>query len=145
MDFEMKPKENPRNMFLEHCVNKGNNFEVEIVHWRMIDDEEKANKVCVFMGNECWNVYATIHKDHPLYNKLCHLANDDYSGAIGSFPFSMHGGITYVKNDGDSIKIGDDYMHWGDEFTQKSKVLPIDVKWEAVELFEFLKGKEVER
>ena len=142
MDFEMKPKENPRDVFLEHCVNKGNNFEVEIIHWHMIDDEEKANEVCSFMGNECWNVYAIIYKDHPLYKNLCNLTDDDYSGAADSFPFYMHGGITYVRNDGDSIKIGDDYMHWGDELTQKSKELPGEVKWEAEELFKFLSKGE---
>ena len=142
MDFEMKPKENPRNVFLEHCVNKGNNFEVEIVHWHMIDDEEKADKLCGLMGNECWNVYVIIHKDHPLYKNLCHLTDDDYDGAADSFPFSMHGGITYVKNDGDSIKIGDDYMHYGDEHVQRSKKLPFEVKWEAEELFKFLSKEE---
>ena len=58
-------------------------------------------------------------------------------------PFCMHGGITYVRNDGDSIKIGDDYMHWGDELTQKSKELPGEVKHEAEELFEYLRRNEL--
>ena len=142
MNFEMKPKENPRNIFLEHCVNKGNNFEVEIIHWHLIDDEKKADELYVLMGNECWNVYATIYKDHPLYKNLCHLTDDDYDGAMNSFPFGMHCGITYVKNNGDSIKIGDDYMHYGDDFTQKSKKLPGEVKWEAEELFKFLSKEE---
>lgn len=142
MDFEMKPKENPRDVFLEHCINKGNNFEVEVVHWHMIDDEEKASKVCDLIGNECWNVYAVIYKNHRLYENLYHLTDDDYDGAMNNFPFGMHGGITYVKNNGDSIKVGDDYMHWGDEFIQKSKELPFEVKWEAEELFNFL-SKEV--
>ena len=142
MTFEMKPKENPHNRFLEHCVNKGDNFEIEIVHWHMIDDEEKASKMDSLVGNECWNVYAVIYKDHPLYKNLCHLTDDDYNGASNNFHFGMHGGITYVANKGDSVKIGDDYMHWGDEFIQKSKELPFEVKWEAEALFKYLKDKE---
>ena len=43
MNFEFELKENPRNTFLEHCVNKGNNFEVEIVHWKMIDFLDKLH------------------------------------------------------------------------------------------------------
>ena len=143
MDFEMKPKENPRNVFIEHCVNKGDNFKVEIIHWHMIDDEEKANELCGLMGNECWNVYAIIHKNHKLYKCLSDLEDDDYFKAENLFPFCMHGGITYVRNDGDSIKIGDDYMHWGDELTQKSKELPGEVKHEAEELFEYLRRNEL--
>ena len=144
MNFEMKPKENPHNRLIEHCVNKGDNFEIEIVHWHMVDDEEKANDLCGLMsGNECWNVYAVIYKDHPFYKNLCHLTDDDYDGANDNLHFGMHGGVTYVKNNGDSIKIGDNYMHWGDEFIQKSKELPSEVKWEAEALFKFL-SKETE-
>ena len=140
MNFEFLLKENPRNTILEHCVNKGKNFEVEIVHWKMYSDEVKAKlaESLGSMGNECWNVYATINKGHPLYEKLSDLKDDDYYGVMDKFPFKMHGGITYVHNNGDNIKVGDDYLHWGDEYFQKCKELPSEVKIEAEELFEFL-------
>lgn len=142
MNFEFKAKENPRNKFIEHCINNGDNFEVEIVHWHLYDDTSKA-ELSKFMldmgtGNECWNVYATINKGHPLYEKLSDLKDDDYYGVMDKFPFEMHGGITFVKNNGDFIKLGDDYLHWGDEYFQKCKELPSEVKIEAKELFEFL-------
>lgn len=142
MNFEMKPKENPRNMFLENCINKGDNFEVEIVHWHLYDDETKAklSKLTFDFGsdNECWNVYAIIYKGHPLYEKLSSLKDDEYNNAMDLFPFYMHGGITFVKKNEDNIKLGDDWMHLGDEYFQKCKNLPSEVRIEAEELFEFL-------
>ena len=83
MNFEFVPKENPRNTFLEHCVNKGDNFEVEIVHWNMIDKEikNKLPSAVALMGNECWNVYATINKGHPLYERMKDVETDDYDNA----------------------------------------------------------------
>lgn len=141
MDFNMTLKENPRNCFLEHCVNEGNNFEVEIIHWHMVDDEEKIKQLDLgWPGNECWNVYATIKQGHPLFDKMKDIQTDDYSSAMDNFPFNLHGGITYVHNNGDNIKVGDDYLHYGDEYFQKCKELPGDVKLEAEELFKFLEG-----
>ena len=105
MNFNMIPKENPRNCFLEHCVNEGNNFEVEIIHWHMVDDEEKIKQLDLgWPGNECWNVYATIKQGHPLFDKMKDVQTDDYSSAMDNFPFNLHGGITYVHNNGDNIK-----------------------------------------
>ena len=142
MNFNFEPKENSRNTFLEHCVNKGDNFEVEIVHWHLYDDESKAelSKIMLDMstGNECWNVYATINKGHPLYEKMKDVETDDYNDAMDKFPFDFHCGITYVHNNGDNIIVGDDYLHWGDEYFQKCKELPSEVKIEAEELFKFL-------
>ena len=82
MNFNMIPKENPRNRLIEHCVNEGNNFEVEIIHWRMIDNPAQASNVFDIMGNECWNVYATIKQGHPLFDRLKDVETDDYDGAI---------------------------------------------------------------
>ena len=140
MNFEFEPKENPNGKFIEHCVNKGDNFEVEIIHWNMIDKETK-NKLpsaVALMGDECWNVYATINKGHPLYERMKDVETDDYFGANDKFPFEFHCGITYVHNNGDNIKVGDDYMHYGDEYFQKCKELPSEFKIEAEELFKFL-------
>lgn len=140
MNFEFEPKENPNGKFIEHCVNKGDNFEVEIIHWNMIDKETK-NKLpsaVALMGDECWNVYVTINKGHPLYERMKDVETDDYFGANDKFPFEFHCGITYVHNNGDNIKVGDDYMHYGDEYFQKCKELPSEVKIEAEELFKFL-------
>ena len=140
MNFEFVSKENPRNTFLEHCVNKGNNFEVEIVHWNLYDNKTKAKLAenLGFIGNECWNVYATINKGHPLYERMKEVETDDYNDAMDKFPFEFHCGITYVHNNGDNIKVGDDYMHCGDEYFQKCEELPSEVRIEAEELFEFL-------
>jgi hypothetical protein len=140
MNFNMIPKENPRNRFLEHCVNEGNNFEVEIVHWRMIDNPAQAVELNGIMGNECWNVYATIKQGHPLFDRLRDIETDDYCGAMNKFPFAFHCGITYVHNNGDNIKVGDDYLHYGDEVVQRCSELPGEVKYEAKELFKFLEG-----
>ena len=140
MNFEFEPKENPRNIFLEHCVNKGNNFEVEIVHWHLHDDFQRNLVLSIMggIGNECWNVYATINKGHPLYDRMKDVETDDYSSADDTFPFSFHCGITYIHNNGDNIKVGDDWMHCGDEYFQKCKELPSEVSIEAEELFKFL-------
>lgn len=142
MKFNFEPKENPKGTFLEHCVNKGNDFEVEIVHWHLYDDKTKAelSKLMIDMctENECWNVYATIKKGHSLYEKLSNLKDDEYCNAMDKFPFEMHGGITYVENNGDNIKIGDDWMHYGDEYFQKCEELPSEIRIEAEELFKFL-------
>lgn len=141
MNFNMIPKENPRNRFIEHCVNEGNNFEVEIIHWHMVDDEEKIKQLDLsWTGNECWNVYATIKQGHPLFDKLKNIETDDYDGAMDNFPFNFHCGITYVHNNGDNIKVGDDYMHYGDESIERCSELPDEVRFEAEELFEFLEG-----
>ena len=141
MNFNMIPKENPRNCFLEHCVNEGNNFEVEIIHWHMVDDEQKIKQLDLgWPGNECWNVYATIKQGHPLFDRLKDVKTDNYDGAMDIFPFCFHCGITYVHNNGDNIKVGDDYLHYGDDYFQKCKELPVEVKLEAEELFEFLEG-----
>ena len=134
MNFNLIPKENPRNAFLEHCVNEGNNFEVEIIHWHMADDE--------WFNNECWNVYATIKQGHPLFDKMKDVQTDDYSSAMDNFPFEFHGGITYIHNNTDNIKVGDDYLHYGDDYFQKCKELPVEVKLEAEELFKFLSEVE---
>lgn len=142
MNFELVPKENPRNVFIEHCVNKGNNFEVEIIHWHLYETPQ-PEFIEMIGGNECWNVYAIIHKEHPLYKTLKNLENDDYFKAEDLFPFHMHGGITYVKNENDCIKLGDDYIHWGDESFQIQKELPCEVKHEAEELFEYLRRNEL--
>lgn len=140
MNFNFEPKSNPRNTFLEHCVNKGKNFEVEIVHWKMMDEEtrNKLPSAIALMGNECWNVYATINKRHPLYERMKDVETDDYSDAMDKFPFEFHCGITYIHNNEDNIKIGDDYMHYGDEYFQKCEELPSEVRIEAEELFKFL-------
>lgn len=140
MNFNFEPKENPRNTFLEHCVNKGKNFEVEIVHWKMYSDEVKAKlaESLGSIGNECWNVYATINKGHLLYERMKDVETDDYSDAMDKFPFEFHCGITYVHNNGDNIKVGDDWMHCGDEYFQKCEELPSEVRIEAEELFKFL-------
>lgn len=136
----MIPKENPRNRFLEHCVNKGDNFEVEIVHWRMVDSPVPPSNVFDVMGNECWSVYAIIKSGHPLFDKLKDIKTDDYYGVMDRFPFDFHGGISYVHNNGDNIKVGDDYIHLGDELIERCSELPGEVKLEAKELFNFLEG-----
>lgn len=141
MNFDMIPKENPRNCFLEHCVNEGNNFEVEIVHWRMFDNPAQAANLNDIMGNECWNVYAIIKPGHPLFDRLRDIETDDCCGAMNKFPFAFHGGITFVRNDIDRIKVGDDYRHLGDELIERCAELPVEVKLEAEELFEFLEGE----
>lgn len=140
MNFEFVPKENPRNTVLEHCVNEGKNFEVEIVHWNMIDKEikNKLPSAVALMDDECWNVYATINKGHQLYERMKDVKTDDYSDAMDNFPFNFHGGITFIHNNGDNIKVGDDWMHYGDEYFQKCEELPSEVRIEAEELFEFL-------
>ena len=140
MNFNMIPKENPRNCFLEHCVNEGNNFEVEIIHWRLIDNPVQIANMNDIMGNECWNVYATIKQGHPLFNKLKDVETDNYDGAMDRFPFNFHCGITYVHNNGDNIKVGDDYLHYGDEVVGRCSELPGEVRYEAEELFKFLEG-----
>ena len=142
MNFNLTPKENLRNVFLEHCVNEGKDFEVEIIHWKMIDDEQKAEEIGGIFGNECWNVYATIKQGHPLFDKMKDVQTDDYSSAMDNFPFDFHGGITYIHNNGDNIKVGDDYRHLGDEYVCKCKELPAEVKVEAEELFKFLSEVE---
>ena len=139
MNFNLTPKDNPRNTFLEHCINEGKNFEVEIIHWHMVEDEQKIKQLDLgWLGNECWNVYATIKQGHPLFDKMKDVQTDDYDSAMDNFPFGFHGGITYIHNNGDNIKVGDDWMHYGDECFQKCKELPVEVKVEAEELFEFL-------
>ena len=140
MNFNMIPKENPRNRFIEHCINEGNNFEVEIIHWRLTDNPVQAANVFDIMGNECWNVYATIKQGHPLFDRLKNVETDDYDGAMDRFPFNFHCGITYVHNNGDNIRVGDDYMHYGDESIERCSELPDEVKDEAEELFKFLEG-----
>lgn len=134
MNFNMIPKKNSKNRFIEHCVNEGNNFEVEIIHWRIFDNPVQAANLNDVMGNERWNVYATIKPGHPLFNILKDVEKDDYNGAMNRFPFDFHGGITYVRNDGDKIKVGDDYMHLGDELIKRCAELPGEVKLEAEEL-----------
>ena len=146
MNFEFVPKENPRNTVLEHCVNKGDNFEVEVVHWNLYDNKTKAKLAenLGFIGNECWNVYATINKGHLLYERMKDVETDDYYDAMDKFPFEFHCGITYVHNNRDNIEVGDDYMHYGDEYFQMCEELPSEVRIEAEELFKFLseyKGK----
>lgn len=139
MNFDMVPKENPRNWFLEHCVNEGNNFEVEVVHWRLYDDPAQAAKLDSSIGNECWNVYATIKPGHPLFDKLKDVKTHDYDEAMNRFPFDFHGGITYVHNDGEKITVGDDYKHLGDGFIERCTSLPAEVRHEAERLFQALK------
>ena len=140
MNFEFVSKENPNGKFIEHCVNKGDNFEVEIVHWNMMTKEmkNKLPSAIALMGNECWNVYATINKGHLLYERMKDVETDDYDDVMNKFPFEFHCGITYVHNNGDNIKVGDDYMHCGDEYFQKCEELPSEVRIEAEELFKFL-------
>lgn len=138
MNFNLTPKENKQNRFLESCINKGNNFEVEIIHWHMIDDEEKAKDISGIFGNECWNVYATIFEGHPLYNRLKDVQTDEYDKTMDNFPFDFHGGITYVDRHDNYIKLGDDYRHIGDEYYCKCKELPHDIADEAEELFKFM-------
>ena len=136
MNFNMIPKENPRNRFIEHCVNEGNNFEVEIIHWRLTDNPVQAADLNEIIG------YATIKQGHPLFNRLKDIETDDYDKAMDNFPFYFHCGITYVHNNGDNIKVGDDYMHIGDESIERCSELPDEVKYEAEELFKFLEEAE---
>ena len=109
----------------------------------MVDDEEKIKQLDLgWIGNECWNVYATIKQGHPLFNRLKDIETDDYDKAMDNFPFYFHCGITYVHNNGDNIKVGDDYMHIGDESIERCSELPDEVKYEAEELFKFLEEAE---
>jgi hypothetical protein len=64
---------------------------VEIIHWRMIDNPAQASNLNGIMGNECWNVYATIKQGHPLFDKMKDVQTDDYNGAMDNFPFYFHG------------------------------------------------------
>lgn len=138
MNFEFK-RIDGKVTFVEHCANEGDNFEVEIVHWRMYRDNSPIEGLSPFLNNnECWNVYAIIKSGHPLFDKLKDIKTDDYYGAADNFPFPFHGGITYVHNNIDNIKIGDDYMHYSDDYFWKCKTLPVEVKHEAEELFDFL-------
>lgn len=121
-------------------MSNGDDFEVEIVHWNLYDNETKAElaEKLGFVGNECWNVYAIINKGHLLYERMKDVETDDYSDAMDKFPFEFHCGITYVNNNVDNIKVGDDWMHYGDEYFQKCEKLPSEVRIEAEELFKFL-------
>ena len=140
MNFNFEQRENPNGRLNEHCVNEGKDFEVEIVHWNMIGKEmrNKLPSAVALMGDECWNVYATVKKGHPLYERMKDVETDDYSDAMDKFPFEFHCGITYIHNNGDNIKVGDDYMHYGDEYFQKYEELPSEIRIEAEELFKFL-------
>lgn len=83
-----------------------------------------------------WNVYAIITKRHKLYDIL--NACYDYNDAHDKMGFDWHGGVTFFENYGQYIKIGDDYVHAGDDLEERSLELPKSVRDEAEALWEFL-------
>lgn len=66
MDFEMKSKENPRDVFLEHCVNKGNNFEVE-------PEEKKLKWTDLKFGDVIRNKYEDGYRSAMVGKFLLHF------------------------------------------------------------------------
>lgn len=46
----------------------------------MVDNPVPSSNVFDIMGNECWNVYATVKQGHPLFDKLKDIKTNDYYG-----------------------------------------------------------------
>lgn len=92
----------------EWTVYQGKTFSVQVRAWRGYSDEWK------------WNVYALIFDGHPLHQNV--------EAALG---LHFHGGVTYDKRIvtspaqgvryefekiSDCLKVGGDYMHYGDYY-----------------------------
>lgn len=81
-------------------------FSVELKHWSLnIGDRVE----------HCWNIYAYIKPTHPLF-PMIDPEGDIHQEAIRSIP--LHDGCTHLSKDNDTIKLGSDYMHYGDDHYQ---------------------------
>lgn len=94
--------ENVKRIWKQH--EKG--FTIELVNWRhQIDDQEK------------WNIYVYVYPTHKWYqNNIDMLKNGAYYDLDQSSSPPFHGGITRCEIHPQSIEIGCDYQHLGDEF-----------------------------
>lgn len=97
---------------------------VKVVRWsfRTEDDPKLDEYDRLHTGANCWNVYAYIYPEHPLFEKLsAHTSGDNSEsyGLTGSMP--LHGGQTFFElnygadNKVESVQVGCDYMHLGDD------------------------------
>lgn len=120
-------------------VRHGKDFAIEILHI-----PNPTGGSWEFGEENRWFIYAYIYPKHPLAGKI--TSNEIFQDSLMSLP--LHGGCSYVNHncsiDGkiNSIKIGCDYQHYGDEYysdisVDDPKVFFVD----ALRLFDALSGK----
>jgi hypothetical protein len=95
---------------------------IKVVRWSFRAEGEAKPSYSFGMGENNWNVYAYIYPEHPLFEKFsAHATGDNGDSYELTSSMPLHGGQTFFQlNYGsagkvDSVQIGCDYMHSGDE------------------------------
>lgn len=123
----------------EKWQQKGENFTVEIKHWKSpgidIDTHEKTI-------DDRWNVYAYIFPKHPIFDEI---KNDDLF-LQHEIEELFHWGLSYHKWNYDadgavySKTLGSDYQHLHDSYEKTSDIENTPTQFDANRLFEYLKS-----
>jgi hypothetical protein len=101
--------ENPKRIW--KIIRKG--YDLELVNWRHQD------------GPENWNIYVCVYPNHKWYTFNQHVLREighykpisSYLNKIKDVDYPpMHGGITSLTIHSNSIEMGCDYQHDGDNF-----------------------------
>lgn len=115
-------------------IRQGNNFVVEVTC-----TPRKGYPDLGIPGEMIWCLYVIIGKGHPLYNKAC-ANTTDYDCDLGDELYdAWHGGCTYYKKNMDSVKMGCDYHHLGDEeyYKSMSEEIPEGIAADFDDLYDF--------
>lgn len=120
------------NDFFGQVFRKTDAFEIRVKHW--------TTQKSQFMGGNCWNLYAIIKRQHPLFTELIQIQNYMESDLLCQMPF--HGGVTFFEKDesGEEVVIGCDYLHSCDmNGSMKADTLEeaVEVREDADNLFKF--------